>query len=230
LNEYAEYILGTLKANSNPQKASWLENYVKHNIRSLGVGIPRIRDVIRSTEKEYKLLGGAYSSQKEMLDDLMQNEYTESKLAAILYIQLFLKKENPEKLVDLISNWFDKNWIRDWNICDWLCVRLLSPLVDHHSDITLRELELWNQHKNLWKARASLVPFAQCKTINAHWTTIENFSITLIKRDERFCKTAVGWVMRQYSKVDPSQVTEFLNKHEEWTTPEVIKNARKYMK
>ena len=45
-----------------------------------------------------------------------------------------------------------------------------------------------------------------------------------------FCKTDVGWVMRQYSKADSEFVTNFLEKHKKWLTKEVIINATKYFK
>lgn len=73
------------------------------------------------------------------------------------------------------------------------------------------------------------MPFAQSKTISDHATTIEAFSNTLIRWEERFCKTSVGWVLREYSKRDPAFVIRFLEAHREWTTPEVVKNARKYI-
>ncbi|HHJ50839.1 MAG TPA: DNA alkylation repair protein, partial [Phaeodactylibacter sp.] len=47
---------------------------------------------------------------------------------------------------------------------------------------------------------------------------------------ERFCKTAVGWVLREYSKVDEEFVLKFLSDFERWTTKEVVRNATKYIK
>ncbi len=73
------------------------------------------------------------------------------------------------------------------------------------------------------------MPFAQSKSIADHLAIIESFSITLIRREERFCKTSVGWVLREYSKRDPAFVIRFLEANREWTTPEVVKNARKYL-
>jgi 3-methyladenine DNA glycosylase AlkD len=86
-----------------------------------------------------------------------------------------------------------------------------------------------NKSQNLWKARASLVPFAQSKNLERHSETIQQFSTELIKRQERFCKTAVGWVLREYSKIDTKFVTDFLEQFSDWTTKEVIKNATKYL-
>ena len=168
--------------------------------------------------------------QVELLTDLMSQEYTEDKLSAILYLQLFWKDKYDKQKIDLISDWFDSNLITDWNVCDWLCVRILTPMIDSSTKKTIAELKKWNKSKNLWKARASHVPFAQCKTIGQHKNIIENFSVELVKREERFCKTAVGWVLREYSKIDSDFVTKFLSTYENWTTKEVIRNAKKYLK
>lgn len=212
-----------------PEKARWLEKYVKHNIKSKGVGIPEIRELIIQENKLRGLTEKSKAEQIELLNDLMSQEYTEDKLSAILYLQLFWKGKNEIQTLDTISKWFDKNLIYDWNVCDWLCVRILTPMLDNSNEPILPELIKWNTDKNLWKARASLVPFAQCKTIDQYEDIIKEFSAVLIKREERFCKTSVGWVLREYSKINRDFVIAFLSDFENWTTKEVIKNARKYI-
>lgn len=226
----AEQIISLIESRRNPEKAEWLENYVKHGIRSLGVGIPEIRDLLKQEVKRNKLTESPVTDQLTFLNNLMHQDYTEYKLAAILYLQLYGRGMDAETRLDLISGWFDQGEIYDWNVCDWLCVRTLSPMIDHERGVILPVLSEWNLNANLWKARASLVPFAQCKSIGEHEELIFNFSKRLIKREERFCKTAVGWVLREYSKKDAPRVKKFLEKYEEWTTLEVIRNATKYLK
>ena len=210
------------------QKSAWLENYVKHDIKSKGVGIPEIRQVVKAANHRYHLSSKPFIKQVELLNDLMQKDFTEDKLAAIIYLELFWKKENPKLLLELVSGWFDKGWISDWNVGDWLCVRILTPLIDESPEVALPELKQWNKSPSLWKARASLVPFAEAKSINMHVILIEKFSAELIRREERFCKTAVGWVLREYSKHDRKFVENFLEENKKWTTKEVIQNASKY--
>lgn len=228
MKEISKNIQDKITSIGKPEKAKWLENYVKHDIKSKGVGIPEIRKIIQEANKDYNLTEKKITEQIELLNDLMSQEYTEDKLAAILYLQLFWKGKNNKETIGLISEWFDKELITDWNVCDWLCVRLITPMVDNWTEQTLTELSKWNKNKNLWKARASLVPLAQWKTIDQHEKIIREFSIELIKRKERFCKTSVGWVLREYSKKDSDFVTKFLSDYEKWTTKEVIKNATKY--
>ena len=123
--------------------------------------------------KNYKRTEKNISEQQDLLNDLMKQEYTEDKLSAILYLQLFWKGKNERQTVELISKWFDNNLITAWNVCDWLCVRILTPMLDNWTEQTLTELSKWNKDRNLWKARASLVPFAQCKTIDHHENIIK---------------------------------------------------------
>lgn len=229
MNKNSELIRQRIELLKDEEKGKWLENYVKHNIKSIGVGIPEIRVAILALEKEVKYFSLDFQKQSDLLNDLMKQEITEFKLAAIVFAQLNADKYNPKKLLQLISDWFDNGWITDWNVCDWLCVRLLTPLVNNHARLTVAELQKWNSNSNLWKARASLVPFAQCKTISVHRKIINTFSIVLIKREERFAKTAVGWVMRQFSKVDKNYVLQFLEQYKHHTTAELVKNARKYI-
>ena len=219
-----------LEKHHDAKKAKWLENYVKHDIKSRGVGIPQIRSIVQNVYKQNKLSALSLNNQKQFLDELMKQDYTEDKLAAIIYVQLYLKDADVKFQLSMISNWFDKEWIYDWNVCDWLCVRLLSPLVDKYPKQTIIELKKWNKDKYLWKARASLVPFAQCKTLKEQTEIVDKFSTVLIKREERFCKTAVGWVLRETSKSDKNYVEKFLEANRQFLVPEVIKNAQNYFK
>lgn len=229
MHEIAAVITQQLHAVANPDKARWLENYVKHDIRSLGVGIPDVRKVVKTVTQERALDQTDFAEQKQWLDQLMQGRYTETKLAAIIYVQLYGKTVDSADILALTGHWFDQHWISDWNVCDWLCVRLLSPVIDRDAALAVDTWSDWNQDSYLWKARASLVPFAQCKTLDQHAATVLSFSRTLIQREERFSKTAVGWVLREYSKIDADLVTGFLDRYAAYTTNEVVKNATKYL-
>lgn len=218
-----------IKDKQDLEKARWLENYVKHDIKSLGVGIPLIREMMKGFEQATELSKSPLQVQIEFLNDLMKNVYTEPKLAAILFIQLYWDSNYSEEILKLTSYWFDNEWISDWNVCDWLCVRLLTPLLNQEPELSIIAFREWNKSESIWKARASLVPFAQCNHIDNHIEVIHQFSVELIKRRERFCKTAVGWVLREYSRTDSHFVMKFLEEYDEWTTKEVIKNATKYI-
>lgn len=212
-----------------PQKARWLEGYVKHDVHSKGVPLAKIRSSVREMEKEYALSEYDFSKQSILLNDLMSQIYTEDKMFVILYLQEFWNEKYHAEKLKLIESWLDAALITDWNVCDWLCLKVLTPILRQAPKLTIETLTAWNQADFLWKARASLVPFTQIKPITKYKTTIENFASKLIQRPERFCKTAVGWVLREYSKFDALFVTQFLASHHTWITPEVKRNATKYI-
>ena len=53
-------------------------------------------------------------------------------------------------------------------------------------------------------------------------------SSVLIRREERFAKTAVGWVLRDLSKYEPRKVTVFVDEQLCYFSTESLRNALKY--
>jgi 3-methyladenine DNA glycosylase AlkD len=222
-------ISGELRKSGSTEKAEWWNQYMKGEIPFLGVGIPEIRKVFLDKDKELSFAKLSMNKQVSLVNGLMRGEFAEEKLAAILYVQLYwMEWMKGGFLMNLISDWFDDRHIHDWNTTDWLCVKVLTPLVDSGDPEVIWKLKRWNQDSYIWKARASLVPFARANSITDHSRDINRMADTLIRRDERFAKTAVGWVLREYSKHDLEFVIAFLNKHVKYTTSEVKRNALKY--
>ena len=229
MNPYAETLVQELEIRSIPEKAEWWNSYMKGAIRFVGISIPEIRNLLYETNKELGLSQLPMNQQVSMVNGLMRSRLAEHKLAAVLYMQLFwLGTQKNSFLIGLISDWFTDRYIHDWNTTDLLSVKVLSPLIDTGDEELVWTLKNWNRDPYLWKARASLVPFARARSLGAHKKTVERFSDILIRREERFAKTAVGWVMREYSKLDEEFVLDFLSKHVKYTTWEVKRNALKY--
>lgn len=51
MKEVSQIIQSRLTALGDEKKARWLENYVKQDIQSKGVGIPQIREVVKNATK-----------------------------------------------------------------------------------------------------------------------------------------------------------------------------------
>ena len=222
-------ISNELQRSASSEKALWWNDYMKGEIPFLGVGTPDIRKLFLAGDRGASYEDLPMNKQVALVNGLMRGQYAEEKLAAILFVQLFwLGKMKEGFLVNLMSDWFDDRLIFDWNTTDWLCVRILAPLIDSGEEEVIWKLKKWNRDSYLWKARASLVPFARAKTISLHGKTINRFADILIRRKERFAKTAVGWVLREYSRHDPDFVIDFLSRHVKHTTSEVKRNALKY--
>jgi 3-methyladenine DNA glycosylase AlkD len=229
MNQHAETLVQELNVRSIPQKAEWWNHYMKGEIRFVGTSVPEIRKLLMELNSRIGLDQLPMNQQVGVVNGLMRSDFAEYKLAAILYVQLFwLREQKNSFLLSMISDWFTDRLIYDWKTTDCLSVKVLTPLVDSGDEHVIWTLKNWNCDPYLWKARASLVPFALSNHIRRHRKIIERSSDFLIRREERFAKTAVGWVMREYSKVDEEFVLEFLSRHVKHTTWEVKRNALKY--
>jgi 3-methyladenine DNA glycosylase AlkD len=229
MNQHAETLVQELKVRSVPQKADWWNTYLKGEIRFVGTSLPEIRKLILEKNLSEGLDRLPMNQQVGLVNGLMRSDLAEHKLAAILYMQLcWLGRQKNAFLLSVVSDWFTERYIHDWNTTDWLCAKVLAPLVDSGDEQVVWTLKKWNTDPYLWMARASVIPFALCRHIGEHAKTIERLSDILIRREERFAKTAVGWVMREYSKVDEEFVLDFLSRHVKYTTWEVKRNALKY--
>ena len=229
MNPYSQIITETLQQRSSPDKAAWWNRYMKGSIPFLGAGIPEIRKYLLELNAKEDLEALPMNRQVGLVKHLIRGTYAEEKLAAILYIQLFwLGKQRNNFILDLLSDAFDEHHIYDWNTTDWLCVKVLTPMIDSGDEEVLWTLKRWNRDPYLWKARASLVPFAQVRGLTAYRKVISPMADMLIRRKERFAKTAVGWVLREYSREDPKFVLDFLSRHVRHMTSEVKRNALKY--
>lgn len=229
MSQLRQIVFDEIKERATPDKAEWWNQYLKGEIPFLGVGTPDIREVFLNRDQESSFEKLAMNQQVSLVNGLMRGTYAEEKLAAILYVQMFwLDKMKGSFLMNLVSDWFDDRHIHDWNTCDWLCVRILTPLVDSGDPQVIWKLKQWNRDSYLWKARASVVPFARARYKSQYSKEIRQFSDILIRRNERFAKSAVGWVLREYSKHDMEFVLDFLSKHVKHTTSEVKRNALKY--
>ena len=79
MKEISKNIQNRITSIGNPNKAKWLENYIKHDIKSKRVAIPEIRDIVKLSTKDYNLLELDISEQIDLLNDLMTSKYTEDK-------------------------------------------------------------------------------------------------------------------------------------------------------
>lgn len=227
-------ILEDLKAamtqEADEEKKIWFEKYLRYEIRYRGVVTPKIKHILVAWRNRHQLASWPSQRQLQLSTKLWRSEYAEDKFAATLYIQLFLLKTlDQTPIVDAVEKAFAQQLFYDWSTVDWLCIRILAPLA-RRSPVAARRILNWQHAEYLWQARAALVPFTASPFMSQHCTAALAACDTLIQREERFAKTAVGWFLRVLSKHSPAEVMEKLTLYQDYLTPEVMRNATKYNK
>ena len=218
----------SLSAQSIPEKKLWFEKYLRYAVKYRGVVTPRIKDILVSWRERHGLSSLKAAQQLRLVSELWRSKYAEDKFAATLYIQLFLLRALPQDdILDQAEQAFAERLFYDWSTVDWLCMRVLAPLARRSQAAGHRILD-WKEADYLWQARASLVPFASLPFMPQYREAALQACDLLIRREERFAKTAVGWFLRVLSRSDPDLVQEKLTAYRDHVTPEVVRNATKY--
>ena len=218
----------SLKDISSQKKKEWWEKYMRYVIAFRGVGIPEIRKIQKDWYVNY-LSHLSYEEQAEVAMALFEETLAEDKLAGVLLFQNYLyDKVSLAYMMQQYESIFEKELIYDWNICDWFCVRVLSKTIKLYDMQAVDRISKWKDESYLWQARASVVAFIGLTAHREYYPAIfENYS-TLIKRDERFSKTAVGWILHDIYKEDKEIVLHFVNQNLKYFDNESLKNALKY--
>jgi len=227
--EYFQHFHQILLHHSNKRKKEWWESYLRNVIPFIGVGIPEIRKLLKEWYKSNHLGKVKITDQLEIITEFIKGKYAEDKISGILFIQLFLlEQSNFEIILSTIEKYFDEKYMFDWNTCDWLCVRILTPIIESENEKCRKIIVSWKEAQYLWKARASAVAFAQAKNIMNYLSELNEINKILIRREERFAKTAVGWTLREISKHNQDYVTNFIDNNIDYFTKEIISNSLKY--
>ena len=211
------------------QKKAWWENYIKQELPFLGVGLAQVERELRQWYRDENIAAQPLVRQLDTALYLFSQPYAEDKLAAVLLCQKYLCAFLPwSLLIDKFDLLWRNELIYDWSICDWFCLRVLRQLLDRHGLPCARQLAAWRDAPYLWQARSALVPFVGRTMHKRYRQLIMPTCRTLLRRDERFAKTAVGWIMREFSKTELQLVLVFLHQQRQYLTREVINNALKY--
>lgn len=123
---------------------------------------------------------------------------------------------------------FENDLIYDWSVCDWFCTRVLRQMIRANGDKCAKAIAKWNSAENVWQARCSLVSFTTLTKDNRYNSLILESCDKLIKREERFAKTAVGWILREISKTQKQIVLDYIGEYRSYFSRESHENAIKY--
>lgn len=218
-----------LDGSSSGKTKRWWERYLKGAIAFRGVGIPQIRQVLDYWRSDSGVGSWPLGDQFALALRLFEEPMAEDKLAGVLFLQEYLSEGVPwRESVRQYGSLFERGLIADWNTCDWFCVRVLGPTIAAHGSRCASAVATWSRSQELWKARASIVGFVPVLAVSDHYPLVLRSSTVLIRREERFAKSAVGWILRVISKYDSGTVAAFVDENLPYFSTESIRNALKY--
>jgi len=128
---------------------------MKHVIPFRGVKMPAIRSELHRWHTDDGIKTNlSLMDQKDLGLTLFQEQDAENKLAGVLFLREILLPAGAiecRRDIRRFAELFDRNWIYDWNICDWFCVKVLNPLIKREGRKCAEVIAAWKNAGNLWR-------------------------------------------------------------------------------
>lgn len=228
-NKLKEKLKSRIAQFADEKRKLWFENYIKHGTKYRGVQIPIIRAELKDWYKNESIDELPLDEQLNLALSFFEEDYAEDKLAGILFFQLYLyDKFDYRELLLRFETIFENGYIYDWSVCDWFCTRVLRQMIKKNGRGCAEAISEWHTANNVWQARCAVVAFTTLTKDNQYTSLLLKSNVKLIKREERFAKTAVGWILRELSKVDKQIVVDFIAENRQYFSRESHENAIKY--
>jgi len=238
LDSLIDRLQSRLNASATAATREWWTKYLRGAASFRGVKMGDVRTAVHAWFNEEGL--GEYLSvgqQKDLALMLLEEDYSEDKLAGVLFLQEILLPEGAlewRSELPRFARLFDQGYIRDWSICDWFCVKVLGPLVEQQGEPCARAVLEWRETDSVWQRRASVVTFANLaskgdQNFPGFTEMVLDTCSHLLGSQERFVQTGVGWVLREFSRSDQSRVIGFVEANLDRFSREALKNATKYL-
>lgn len=204
IKEYHRRLSDALKAAANPVVAAGAKKYMKDQSEFFGVSSPKRKEILSVFLNEntfpsiddieaFALLCWD-SPQREMQYCCMEIMYRMRKKLSPVHLPLF------EKLIQT------KGW---WDTVDFIAPSLAGFILKNNPELIDETISCWQNHNSMWMRRAAILHQLKYKT-----DTDEKRLFTICKalahEKEFFIRKAIGWALREYSKVNPDAVKHFV--------------------
>jgi 3-methyladenine DNA glycosylase AlkD len=205
----------------NPLRAQGQKAYMKGHFEFLGLSKPQ-----RSLIQKALFKKTAITSEEELagaLKTLWNLPHREFQYVALELAIFFKKLWTPHLLPTIEMLICEKSW---WDTVDTLAARIVGPLAQKHPEL-LTSIDKYIYSDNMWLRRTALIYQLSYK----HETNKEKlFSYCQITMSEQefFIRKAIGWALRQYSKVQAHEVRKFIDEHRSSLSKLSYAEASKY--
>lgn len=198
-----DQIIKKLYQHHNLEQAASMTAYMKNQFRFLGLPSPVRKDLEKEFIKVVK--------KEKQLDwdfivrcwDLPEREFQYLAMDILGALHKKLEKKDVEHIENLIVQ---KSW---WDTVDFLAGTLIGELCKRHPELIQSHVMAWSQGDNLWLRRSAIL--FQLKYKNQTDSELLAKIIEFNNNSKQFfINKAIGWALREYSKVNPEWVKSFI--------------------
>ncbi|MDO5577361.1 MAG: DNA alkylation repair protein [Fibrobacter sp.] len=208
-----------LEKEYDQEQSQKMSAYMKNMFEFLGIPKPRLTEL---TKPYYK------ACKKEPFDwnfvsECWKKTYREEQYVGIGYMKLFASKFTDKDLPKLEYFITHKSW---WETVDSID-EMVGIIVMKYTALEKTMLE-WSVAENMWLRRVA-IDFQQRFKEKTNTKLLEKILCSNFGSSEFFINKAIGWSLREYSKVNPEWVRKFIEKNENSMSKLSVREGSKYI-
>lgn len=204
---YLQLITTEFKKAANATEAVAMKQYMRDQFEFFGIKSPRRKLIQRTLKAAHGLPAiGEMPALVKALWELPQREY---QYAAIDTMQLLHKQFLPGHIQLFEFMILEKSW---WDTVDNTLSALVSPWFKKFPAQRAGITDRWIASDNLWLQRGAIIYQNGWKQ-QTDEKTLFRYILQCNHSREFFIQKAIGWALREYSKVNPEAVKQFVAAH-----------------
>jgi 3-methyladenine DNA glycosylase AlkD len=213
-------LFALMEKNKDPERAKHMAAYMKDNFPFLGIPKSILTPLIKPF---LKLASQDAAVDYAFVRQCWRKEYREAQYVGVEYL-LILNRTCAAADLNFIKELITtKSW---WDVTDSLD-QLVGMLAERFPTVK-SEMIIWSKSENIWLRRVAINHQLRYKS-KTDTELLQAIIINNLGLAEFFINKAIGWSLREYSKTNPSWVSQFIARYRTMLAPLSIREAEKYL-
>lgn len=223
--EYVQVLKFVLKQHENIEEARKMSQYMKDQFNYFGLRAPQMREVAKIflQEKGFPSLNDVPNVIKQMYSC----DERELQIIALYIMDHKLKKDFEVRDIELLEYMITtKSW---WDTVDHIASNQVGTYFKKFPEQVEKYVEKWLNSDNIWLIRTAILYQLKYKQ-NTNFEFLKEIILRSTGTKEFFINKAIGWALREYSKIDRDAVVTFIYEHNEKLSNLSVREGLKWLK
>jgi 3-methyladenine DNA glycosylase AlkD len=219
---FVEGLVQLVESRRNETRAAAMARYMKDQFAFAGIPSPGLAAILREA-----LSGLPPPTEAETTDALARLwalPEREFQYAGCALVRREAKHYSPAFVAVLHGVVTTKSW---WDTVDSLAANGAGPLVLRHPEL-VSVMDEWIESENLWLARTALLHQLRFRE-RTDRERLFRYCRLRAPDTEFFIRKAIGWALREYSRIAPAEVVAFVRQHSDELSPLSRREALKWL-
>jgi len=209
-----------MEKHGDSERAVAMSAYMRDIFPFLGIAKPKLKELEKPFLQELRKKDYI---DWDFVDVCWKKNYREAQYVALDYLKTQAKRLTGEDLPRLKRLITTKSW---WDSVDTID-EYVGEIVARNAELE-GEMVAWSKSNNLW-VRRTAINFQQKYKDKTNADLLEVIIVNNLSSSEFFINKAIGWSLREYSKVNHAWVRDFVEKYRGKLDKLSVKEASKYV-